>query len=77
MSPTQQQVPSPYATHADLSALRRELREDIRDFMADIRDTLHKMETNSSSRRDSMWNLAFSVGNLIVWGVYVAYTLAH
>jgi len=72
---------SPYATHADLSALRREIQLDVRgemrDFMMEVRQSLREMEANTATSKQWAMNLVFSVGNLGVAGWYVIWSVIH
>jgi hypothetical protein len=72
---------SPYATHADLSALRREIQLDVRgemrDFMMEVRASLREMEANTATSKQWAMNLLFSVGNLGVAGWYVIWSVIH
>ena len=72
---------SPYATHQDLSALRREIqldvRQEMRDFMTEVRHSLREMESSTATRREWGWNLIFSVGNMGVAAWYVIWSVLH
>ena len=78
---TQAASPSPWATHADLSALRREIQMDVRsemrDFMSEVRSTLREMESNSATAKQWAWNMAFSIGNIAVAAWYVLWSMGH
>ena len=74
-------TPSPWATHADLSALRREIQLDVRmemrDFMAEVRSTLRDMEANTATAKQWSWNIALSVSNVAVAVWYVLTQIGH
>ena len=74
-------TPSPWATHADLSALRREIqldvRQEMRDFMGEVRATLREMESNKATMKQQLWNIALSVGNIGVAAWYVIWSVMH
>jgi len=59
--------PSPYATHADLSALRREIqldvRSEMRDFTTEIRHTIRNMETKAVSGRQWILTTVVTASN--------------
>lgn len=61
-------TPSPYATHADLSALRREIqldvRSEMRDFTTEIRATIKSMEAKAASNRQWVITTFVAVANL-------------
>lgn len=60
--------PSPYATHADLSALRREIqldvRSEMRDFTTEIRHTIRSMEQKAVSGRQWILTTLVTASNL-------------
>ena len=63
-------TPSPYATHADLSALRREIqldvRSEMRDFTTEIRHTIRNMESKAVSGRQWIITTLLTVSNFAV-----------
>ena len=63
-------TPSPYATHADLSALRREIqldvRSEMRDFTTEIRATIRAMEQRAVSGKQWIITTAVTALNLSV-----------
>ena len=62
------QPPSPYATHADLSALRREIQLDVRaemrDFTTEIRSQIKNMQDKAASNRQWIVTTLVTVANL-------------
>ena len=70
-------MPSPYATHADLSALRREIqldvRSEMRDFTTEIRQTIRIMEQKSVSARQWIVTTVTAAANLVI----AVYTLTR
>jgi hypothetical protein len=62
--------PSPFATHADLSALRREIQLDVRgemrDFTTEIRHTIRNMESKAVSGRQWIITTLLTVSNFAV-----------
>lgn len=69
--------PSPFATHADLSAMRREIQLDVRgemrDFTNEIRHTLRTMEAKSITAKQWAITTLLSVANLVT----VFYFVGH
>lgn len=63
-------TPSPYATHADLSALRREIqldvRSEMRDFTTEIRRSINDMEQRAVSSRQWILTTVFAASNFAV-----------
>ena len=63
-------TPSPFATHADLSALRREIqldvRSEMRDFTTEIRHTIRSMESKAVSGRQWIITTLLTVSNFAV-----------
>jgi hypothetical protein len=63
-------TPSPYATHADLSALRREIqldvRSEMRDFTTEIRHTIRNMESKAVSGRQWIITTLLTISNFAV-----------
>jgi hypothetical protein len=78
---TDTSTPQPWATHADLSALRREIQLDVRmemrDFMTEVRTTLRNMESSTATAKQWAWNIALSVGNIGVAVWYVLTQIGH
>jgi hypothetical protein len=78
---TDMSTPTPWATHADLSALRREIQLDVRmemrDFMTEVRTTLRNMESSTATAKQWAWNIALSVGNIGVAVWYVFTQIGH
>jgi hypothetical protein len=78
---TDTSTPTPWATHADLSALRREIQLDVRmemrDFMTEVRTTLRNMESSTATAKQWAWNIALSVGNIGVAVWYVFTQIGH
>lgn len=72
-------TPSPYATHADLAILRREIqldvRQEMRDFMSEVRSSLREMEANTATSKQWGLNMMFSVGNLVTAAAYVIWSM--
>ena len=72
-------TPSPFATHADLAILRREIqldvRQEMRDFMSEVRHSLREMEANTATQKQWTLNMLFSIGNLVTAGAYVAWSM--
>jgi len=60
--------PSPFATHADLSNMRREMQQDLRaemrDLARELRTTLKDMEEKGASAKQWGLTTLFSVANL-------------
>jgi hypothetical protein len=60
--------PSPFATHADLSLMRREMQQDLRaemrDLARELRLTLKDMEDKGASAKQWAYTTFFSVANL-------------
>lgn len=71
---------TPYATHADLSALRREIQLDVRgemrEFMTEVRQAVRELETRTATQKQWAWNLFFSVANVGVAAVYVIWSMS-
>ena len=63
-------TPSPFATHADLSALRREIQLDVRSemryFTTEIRQTIRIMESKAVSGRQWIITTLLTVSNFAV-----------
>lgn len=60
--------PSPFATHADLSNLRREMQQDLRaemrDLTRELRLSLKDMEDKGASAKQWTLTTLFSIANL-------------
>jgi hypothetical protein len=63
-------TPSPYATHADLSALRREIqldvRSEMRDFTTEIRATIRAMEQKAVSGKQWIITTGVTAANFVI-----------
>jgi hypothetical protein len=61
-------TPSPYATHADLSQLRREIQQDVRyevrELTHEVRQSLKEMAGESISAKQFTWTTLVSVVNM-------------
>lgn len=66
--------PSPYATHADLSQLRREIQQDvryeIRELTAEVRQSIKEMSKDSITSKQFLWTTLVSVVNAVAMAYY-------
>jgi hypothetical protein len=66
--------PSPYATHADLSQLRREIQQDVRyevrELTHEVRQSLKEMAGDSISSKQFFWTTVVSVFNMAAMVYY-------
>ena len=68
--------PSPYATHADLNQLRREIQIDVRlevkELTREMRETLKEAQTTQVTAKQFFWTTALSAINV---GAMIYYTI--
>ena len=67
-------TPSPYATHADLSQLRREIQQDVRyevrELTNEVRQSLKEMSVDTISQKQFIWTTLVSLVNMAAMVYY-------
>jgi len=71
-SPT---APTPYATHADLNTLRREIQSDVRhevrDITREMRESIKELNAAQVTNKQFMWTTGLAVFNSAVVCYYM------
>ena len=66
--------PSPYATHADLSQLRREIHQDVRyeikELTHEVRNSIKEVTKDGITQRQFLWTTLVSVINALAMAYY-------
>lgn len=76
MSNDTQGYPSPFATHADLSALRREIqldmRQEVRDMVHEIKNEIRNMKAERVTNKQWLVTTLISSSSIIVaaWAMW-------
>ena len=72
------QPPSPYATHADLNQLRREIQIDVRlevkELTREMRETLKETANSQITAKQFVWTTALSFINVGAMLYYIVRT---